>query len=61
MTITSFPDAVKILAAFIDVKDTIVLDVRHTHVIKDALKEATKAKFKPTKLVKVSRGLFWGN
>ena len=27
----------------------------------DALKEATKAKFKPTKLVKVSRGLFWGN
>ena len=61
MTINSLPDAVKMLAVSIDVKDTIVLDVRCTHVTKDALKEATKAKFKPTKLVKLSRGLFWGN
>lgn len=58
--ITSLPDAVKMLAASTDAKDTIVLDVRRTHIMKDAMKEASKPKFKPTKLVKVIRGLLFG-
>ena len=60
MTITSLPDAVKMLAASTDAKDTIVLDVRHTHIMKDAMKEASKPKFKLTRLVKVIRGLLFG-
>ena len=34
-------------------EDHVLIDVRHSHVIKDAMKESKKAKFDATKLLKV--------
>ena len=51
--IVTLPDAIKILAKSVLENQTAVLEIRRTFVVKDALKEARKAKFCPTKRAKV--------
>lgn len=52
--ISSLPVALNILAKAVSRKETVVLEIRHTFVVQDALREARKAKFHPSKLAKVS-------
>ena len=50
--IVTLADAIRILAKSVS-DETVVLEVRRSHVVKDALKEAQKAKFCASKLAKV--------
>ena len=53
--VSSLADVIKALETSVMVSgDTLILEVRRSHVVKDAMKEARKSKFKPTKLTKVS-------
>ena len=36
-----------------NIEDKLVLDVRRAYIVKDALREAKKAKFDPKRLIKV--------
>ena len=51
--IVTLPDAIKVLAKSVLENQTVVLEIRRTFVVKDALKEAQKAKFCLTKRAKV--------
>lgn len=51
--IVTLADAIRVLAKSVLEDQTVVLEVRRMFVVKDALKEARKAKFCPTKLAKV--------
>ena len=46
-------DAIRVMAKSVLENATVVLEIRRTFVVKDALKEARKAKFSPIKLAKV--------
>ena len=50
--IVTLADAIRVLARSV-LNETVVLEVRRSHVVKDALKEARKAKFCANKLAKV--------
>ena len=53
--VSSLADAIKGLETSVMVSgDPLILEVRRSHVVKDAMKEARKSKFKPTKFTKVS-------
>lgn len=50
----SLPDAIQKLQRSINMDSPLVLEVRRSHIVKDALREARKLKFTTTKLAKVS-------
>ena len=50
----SLPDAIQKLQKSVDVDSSLVLEVRRSHIVKDALREARTLKFTTTKLAKVS-------
>ena len=50
----SLRDAVQMLQRSVDFDSTVVLEVRRSHILKDALREAQKLKFTTTKLAKVT-------
>ena len=50
--IVTLADAIRVLARSV-LNETVVLEVRRSHIVKDALKEARKAKFCANKLAKV--------
>ena len=50
----SLRDAVQMLQRSVDFDSTVVLEVRQSHILKDALREARKLKFTTTKLAKVT-------
>ena len=53
--VSSLADAIKALETSVMVSgDPLILEVRRSHVVKDAMKEVQKSKFKPTKFTKVS-------
>ena len=52
--ITSLADAVRSLQSVVDVNSNVVIEIRREFLIKDAMKEARKLKFTPSKLLKVS-------
>ena len=45
-------DAIRILARSVS-NETVVMEVKRSHIVKDALKEARKAKFSANKLAKM--------
>lgn len=53
-----YPDAIQKLQKYVDVDSPLVLEVRRSHIVKDALREARKLKFTTTKLAKVSIKLY---
>ena len=50
--IVTLADAIRVLARSV-LNETVVMEVRRSHIVKDALKEARKAKFSANKLAKV--------
>ena len=50
--IVTLADAISVLARSV-LNETVVMEVRRSHIVKDALKEAQKAKFSANKLAKV--------
>ena len=38
-------------------EDPVIIEIRRSHVVKDAMKEARKKKFQPTKQLKVTYSL----
>ena len=51
--IVTLADAIRVMAKSVLENATVVLEIRRTFMVKDALKEARKAKFSPIKLAKV--------
>ena len=45
---------IKTAQIYLSVIDTVVLDIRRSHILTDALREARKSKFDPGKIVKVN-------
>ncbi len=39
--------------------DPVVIEIRRSHLVKDAMKEARKKKFQPTKQLKVTYRIFY--
>ena len=54
--ITSLAGAVRSLQSAVDVNSNVVIEIRCKFLIKDAMKEARKLKFTPSKLLKVRQG-----
>lgn len=49
--IVTLADAIRVMAKSVLENATVVLEIRRTFVVKDALKEARKAKFKLAKVI----------
>ncbi len=57
--VSTIGDAIKALKSSVMVKaEPVLLEIRRSHVLKDALKEARKRKFQPNKPVKVRKFLY---
>ena len=56
--IVTLADAIRVLARSV-LNETVIMEVRRSHIVKDALKEARKAKFSANKLAKVILRLHW--